>query len=142
MRILRKRRQPIVTYNRVDKKINLSSACWSAFAKIQKRLRATRATTSAEVATQTIRYILDSNDWKTESSAGRWPCRHRRHLGHGFKLRQGDKGDPDIKWKLFTATTFSMTRARIGRTFTTRAFSAWRNGRRGKCIELFPILRM
>ena len=98
MRILRKRRQPIITYNYINKNISATVGILERYRQDPKAFpRNPRTDEGAEVATQTIRYILDSNDWKTESSEVARTAAIDGIGGMGFKLRQGDKGDPDIK---------------------------------------------
>lgn len=142
MRILRRRRQPVVTYNRVDKKINAIVGLMERLRQDPKAFpRNPRNGEGAEVATQTIRYILDSNDWKTESSNVAGHAATDGISGMGFKLRQGDKGDPDIKLEIVYGDDFFYDPRSYRPDFHDARFlgmAKWVDEE--ECIELFPDL--
>lgn len=142
MRILRKRRQPVVTYNRVDKKINAIVGLMERLRQDPKAYpRNPRNDEGAEVATQTIRYILDANDWKTESSNVAGHAATDGISGMGFKLRQGDKGDPDIKLEIVYGDDFFYDPRSYRPDFHDARFlgmAKWVDEE--ECIELFPDL--
>jgi hypothetical protein len=142
MRILRKRRQPVVTYNRVDKKINAIVGLMERLRQDPKAFpRNPRNDEGAEVATQTIRYILDSNDWKTESSNVAGHAATDGISGMGFKLREGDKGDPDIKLEIVYGDDFFYDPRSYRPDFHDSRFlgmAKWVDEE--ECIELFPDL--
>ena len=97
IRLLRARRQPIVTFNRVSRKIN------GIVGLLQKLRQDPKAyprnpgnDEGAEVATSTVRYVCDANLWEQLSSE----CARQGAIdgvgGVELKLVPGDKQDPDI----------------------------------------------
>lgn len=142
MRILRRRRQPIVTYNRIIKKVNATVGLLERLRQDPKAFpRNPRNDEGADVATQTIRYILDSNDWKTESSNVAFQACVDGISGMGFKLRQGDKGDPDIKLEIVYGDDFFYDERSYRPDFHDARFlgqAKWIDEE--ECIELFPDL--
>src|SRR5271165_34790 len=97
IRMLKKRRQPVVTYNRINRKID-------GIVGLVEKLRADpkafprnpRNAAGADVATQSIRFVLDSIDWKTLEHNSTERCAIEGIGGIEFKLSEGDHGDPDI----------------------------------------------
>ena len=97
IRTLKKRRQPIVTYNRINRKVD-------GIVGLVEKLRADpkafprnpRNAAGADVATQAIRFVLDSIDWKTLEHNSTERCAIEGIGGIEFKLTEGDHGDPDI----------------------------------------------
>lgn len=97
LEILRKRHQPVLTWNRVGRKIN-------AIIGLVERSRADpkafprhpNAEQGANIATETIRYVLDTNDWK---GIDPW-CLLQSCIdgiaGVQLQLVQGDHEDPDL----------------------------------------------
>jgi hypothetical protein len=68
IRLLRDRKSPIVTFNEVSKKINAIVGLTEKLRQDPKAFpRNPRDDEGAEVATSTVRYVLDANDWKTLS---------------------------------------------------------------------------
>lgn len=100
--ILKKRRQPIITYNRTNRKID-------AIVGLVEKLRADpkafprnprdMQNNGADVATQTVRYCLDANLWKALDH----DCLEQSGIegiaGIELSLEPGDQGDPDIRLK-------------------------------------------
>lgn len=142
MRILRKRRQPVITYNRVDKKINAIVGLTERLRQDPKAFpRNPRNDEGAEVATQTIRYILDCNDWKTESSNVASHAATDGIGGMAFKLREGDKQDPDIKLEIVYGDDFFYDPRSYRPDFHDARFlgmAKWVDEE--ECIELFHDL--
>ena len=98
IKILRARRQPIVTYNRVGRKINGIVGLMQKLRQDPKAFpRNPGNDEGAEVATSTVRYVCDSNLWEQMASE----CARQASIdgigGVELKLRAGDKGDPDIE---------------------------------------------
>lgn len=97
IRMLKKRRQPIVTYNRINRKID-------GIVGLVEKLRADpkafprnpRNGSGAEVATQCVRTVLDTIDWKTLEHNSTERCAIEGIGGIEFKLTEGDQGDPDL----------------------------------------------
>ena len=97
IRILRGRHQPVVTWNRVGRKIN-------AIVGLVERMRSDpkaeptspSSEQAANIATDVVREILDANDWKGVEP---W-CLLQSGIdgvaGVQQVLTKGDKGDPDV----------------------------------------------
>lgn len=95
--VLRKRKQPIVTFNRMARKIN-------GVVGLVQRLRqdpkayptAPGYEAGAELATQCVRSVLQANRWKFLDPA----CARQAGIegigGVEFKLIEGDHDDPDV----------------------------------------------
>jgi hypothetical protein len=142
LRVLRARRQLPVTYNRISKKINATVGLTERLRQDPKAFpRNPRNDQGAEVATQVVRYILDSNDWKTESSeVARHACIDGVS-GMGFKLREGDKGDPDVKLEIVYGDDFFYDPRSYRPDFHDARYlgqAKWVDEE--ACIELFPDL--
>jgi hypothetical protein len=96
--ILRKRRQPIITYNRIGRKINGIVGLSEQQRQDPKAFpRNPNGDEGAQVATQTIRYICDANEWNLTSPE----CLRQAAIegigGIELRLVGGDEGDPDIE---------------------------------------------
>lgn len=97
IRILRARGQPIVTYNRVGRKINGICGLIERMRQDPKAFpRKPSNEQDAEVATATVRYVLDANDWKTRDSECLRQGAIEGIAGVELKLIEADEGDPDI----------------------------------------------
>jgi hypothetical protein len=142
LRILRARKQQPVTFNRIAKKINATVGLTERLRQDPKAFpRNPRNDQGAEIATQTIRYILDSNDWKTESSEVARHASIDGISGMGFKLREGDKGDPDIKLEIVYGDDFFYDPRSYRPDFHDSRYlgmAKWVDEE--ECIELFPDL--
>lgn len=97
IRILRDRRQPVLTWNRVERKINGIVGLVERMRSDPKALpRSLKDEQGANIATQTIRYVLDGNDWKGVDPWCLLQCCIDGVAGVQLVLTQGDEGDPDI----------------------------------------------
>ena len=97
IKILRRRHQPVLTWNRVGRKINAIVGVVERMRSDPKALpRNQHSEGGADIATQVIRYVLDANDWK---GIDPW-CLLQAGIdgiaGIQLVLTQGDQGDPDI----------------------------------------------
>lgn len=97
-RVLRARHQPIQIWNRVGRKINgIVGVVERTRTDPKAEGRNPKSEAGAEIATQSIRYVLDSNQFKTSLEpivllqAG-----IEGIAGTQVVLQQGDKGDPDV----------------------------------------------
>lgn len=107
VRALRARRQPVVTYNRINRKINSIVGLTERLRQDPKAFpRKPRNEDGAEVATATIRYVCDTNDWKTKSAEVARIASIEGIGGIELKLREGDKGDPDVEMELVFVDDF------------------------------------
>lgn len=95
--ILRRRRQPPLTWNRVNRKINGIVGLVERMRSDPKALpRTQRSQAGADIATQVIRYVLDGNDWKGIDPWCLLQCCIDGVAGVQRTLIRGDQGDPDI----------------------------------------------
>ncbi len=97
IKILRKRHQPKLTFNRIARKINAIVGLVERGRSDPKALpRHIKSEAGADIATQVIRYVLDENDWK---GIDPW-CLLQSCIdgvaGVQMVLVEGDQGDPDI----------------------------------------------
>lgn len=97
IKILRLRRQPPLTWNRVNRKINGIVGLVERMRSDPRALpRTQRSQAGADIATQVIRTVLDANDWK---GIDPW-CLLQACIdgvaGVQRTLIKGDQGDPDI----------------------------------------------
>lgn len=97
IRILRARHQPVITYNRTGRKINGIVGLVERLRSDPKALpRTPRHDNGAELAVQTIRYVLDGNDFKAREPECLRQCAIDGIAGVELKLIEGDHGDPDV----------------------------------------------
>jgi len=97
IRVLRQRRQPIITFNEISTKID--NLVW-----IAQRFRADpkayprnpKNASGAEIATQCIRAVLDGCEWPFLDSYCAGQAATEGIGGIELKLIEGDHGDPDI----------------------------------------------
>lgn len=95
--VLKKRRQPIITFNRVSRKID-------SVVGLVQRLRQSpkgyatnpRNAAGAEIATQCVRSVLEASRWKYLDPFCAGQAASEGIAGVEFKLVKGDHGDPDI----------------------------------------------
>jgi hypothetical protein len=97
IRILRGRHQPPSTWNRVARKINGIVGLVERMRSDPKALpRSPKSEAGASIATQSVRYVLDANEWKSIDPWCLLQCGIDGIAGVQLVLTQGDKGDPDI----------------------------------------------
>ena len=97
LRILRARHQPPTTWNRTARKINGIVGLVERMRSDPKALaRTPKSEQGAEIATQSIRYVLDANAWKNLEPWCLLQCCIDGVAGVQRVLTQGDRGDPDI----------------------------------------------
>jgi hypothetical protein len=97
IRILRARHQPIQTWNRVARKLNGIVGLLERQRSDPKALpRTPKSEQGAEIATQSVRYVLDANEFKTIDPWCLLQASIDGIAGVQLVLTQGDKGDPDI----------------------------------------------
>jgi hypothetical protein len=97
IKILRQRRQPIVTFNRVSRKVDSIVSLAQRLRQEPKAYpRTPQGDGGAEIATQGIRTVLDGNQWRNLDFMS---CRQAAVDGVGgieLKLVDGDHDDPDV----------------------------------------------
>lgn len=97
IKILKKRRQPVITYNRINRKIDgIVGLCEKLRQDPKAFPRTPKQGNNAEVATESVRYVLDAMDWRNLDH----DCTERAAIEGigGLALEQidGDHGDPDL----------------------------------------------
>ncbi len=98
IKVLRKRHQPPITWNKINRRINGIVGLVSRGRSDPKALpRSPKSESGAEIATQAIRYVLDANEFKSIDPWCLLQCAIDGIAGVQMVLSQGDKGDPDVK---------------------------------------------
>lgn len=97
IKILKKRKQPIVTYNRISRKIDGVVGLLERLRQDPKAFpRTPQHEQGADLATAVLRYVLDQQDWKAKSPL----CARDGAIdgigGIEIELETGDRGDPEI----------------------------------------------
>jgi hypothetical protein len=105
--VLQRRKQPVVTSNRIERKIN---AVVGIVEKLRQDPKAYARTPEheqgADVATAVMRYCLDVNDWKSKSTRNARLGGIDGIAGVEYDLETGDHGDPDLGVHIVYADTF------------------------------------
>lgn len=98
---LRRRKQPVVTSNRIVRKIDAIVGLVERLRQDPKGFaRTPQHDEGAELATATIRYVIDSNDWKSKSSRVARYGAIDGVAGIEYDLVQGDEEDPSLELHL------------------------------------------
>lgn len=105
--VLQRRKQPVVTSNRIERKIN---AVVGIVEKLRQDPKAYARTpqheAGADVATAVMRFCLDRNNWNSKSSRNARLGAIDGIAGVEFDLETGDHGDPDLGMHIVYADTF------------------------------------
>jgi hypothetical protein len=97
IRVLRERRQPIITINRTARKIDSIAGLMLRLRQDPKAYpRNPRNADGAEVATQSVREVLDANEWYFLDNYCATQAGIEGIAGVELKLIPGDHDDPDI----------------------------------------------
>jgi hypothetical protein len=95
---LRRRKQPIVTSNRIVRKIDAIVGLVERLRQDPKAYaRTPKHDEGAELATATLRFVLDNNDWKSKSSRIAHAGAIDGIAGIEYDLVPGDEGDPSLE---------------------------------------------
>ena len=104
---LRKRKQPIITFNRINRKIDGVVGTLKKLWQDPKAYpRTPQHDQEAEIATEALRYALDKARWK---AVGIEATRNGGREGIGIVqmvLEPGDQGDPEITLQVVDDDTF------------------------------------
>src|SRR5262245_12464239 len=95
--VMQRRKQPVMTFNRVQRKVNGVIGHLEKMRQDPKAYpRTPQHAEGADLATACIRYVLDEEEWKAKSPL----CGHDGAVdgigGLEIDIIKGDKGDPDI----------------------------------------------
>lgn len=94
--ILRKRRQPIITFNQIARKVDSIGDLVNRLRQDPKAYpRNPKGADGAEIATQSIRYVLDSSNWEYLDNFCAVQAAIEGIAGIELKLIPGDHGDDD-----------------------------------------------
>ncbi len=107
IKVLRKRRQPIATRNRIARKIDSTVGLIERLKQEPKAFpRTQQQDQGAELATAVIRYVLDAQEWDAKAPE----CARDGAVdgigGIELVIEQGDKGDPDVAFELVEPDSF------------------------------------
>ncbi len=107
IRVLQKRKQPIMTFNRVGRKIDGTVGTIEKLRMDPKAYaRTPQHEQGADLATAAVRYVLDENEWKNVSPQ----CAHDGAVegigGIELEITTGDQGDPDIGMRDVDVSSF------------------------------------
>jgi len=105
--VLQRRKQPVVTSNRIERKINAVVGIVEKLRQDPKAFaRTPQHEAGADVATAVMRFVLDRNNWNSKSSRNARLGAIDGIAGVEFDLEAGDHGDPDLGLHIVYADTF------------------------------------
>jgi hypothetical protein len=120
---LKRRRQPVVTYNRIVRKIDAIVGLAERLRQDPKAFpRNPNGQEGADVATAVLRYALDHVDWKSKSPRAARFAAIEGLAGVELDIAFGDHGDPDIDLHLVYVDTFFYDPRSIDDGFTDARF--------------------
>jgi hypothetical protein len=100
LKALKKRKQPAMTFNRISRKINGTVGLIEKLRQDPKAFaRTPQHQQGAELATATLRYILDEQEWKAKSPLVALDGAIDGIGGIEIQIEQGDHGDPEIAFE-------------------------------------------
>lgn len=104
---LTKRKQPIVTYNRIARKIDGVVGLVERLRQDAKAYpRTPQHEQGADIASATLRYALDTAKWDAVSSECARVCAINGMAGVEFNIVKGDHGDPEVSLDVIEVDTF------------------------------------
>jgi hypothetical protein len=140
IRILRQRRQPIITFNEISPKIdNLVWIAQRFRADPKAYPRTPTHAAGAEIATQCVRAVLDGCEWTYLDSYCAGQAATEGIGGIELKLIEGDHGDPDISADFIFGDDFFYDPTSFKPDFSDaryKGISKWLHEE--AAVELFP----
>lgn len=107
IKILKKRKQPVTTYNRIGRKIDGVVGVLERLRQDPKAFpRTPQHQEGADLATACIRYVLDQQEWQPKSSEVARDGAIEGIGGIEVNLAQGDLGDPEIELDIVEPDSF------------------------------------
>lgn len=104
---LNKRKQPVVTYNRVSRKIDAVVGLVEKLRQDPKAYpRTPQQEKGAELATAVLRYVLDEQEWKAKSPIIASDGATEGIGGLEIVIERGDQGDPEIAFEIVETDGF------------------------------------
>lgn len=138
--VLRRRKQPIVTSNRIVRKIDAVVGLVERLRQDPKAYaRTPRHQEGADLATATLRFVLDSNDWKSKSSRIARDGAIDGISGIEYDLVPGDEGDPSLEMHIAYGDGFFYDPRSFDEGFTDARYlgvAKWVDI--GLAMDLFP----
>lgn len=105
--ILNKRRQPVVTFNRIGRKIDGVVGLIERLRQDPKAYpRTPQHEQGAELATAALRYVLDEQEWKAKSPEVARDGAIDGIGGVEIEITQGDKGDSEVSFDIVEPDSF------------------------------------
>jgi hypothetical protein len=137
---LRRRKQPVVTSNRIVRKIDAVVGLVERLRQDPKAYaRTPKHDEGAELATATLRFVLDNNDWKSKSSRIARAGGIDGISGIEYDLVPGDEGDPSLEMHIAYGDGFFYDPRSVDEGFTDARFlgiAKWVDLEQAK--EMFP----
>jgi hypothetical protein len=137
---LRRRKQPVVTSNRIVRKIDAVVGLVERLRQDPKAYaRTPKHDEGAELATATLRFVLDNNDWKSKSSRVARAGGIDGISGMEYDLVPGDEGDPSLEMHIAYGDGFFYDPRSVDEGFTDARFlgiAKWVDLDQAK--EMFP----
>jgi hypothetical protein len=120
---LRRRKQPVVTSNRIVRKIDAIGGLVERLRQDPKAYaRTPKHDEGAELATATLRFVLDNNDWKSKSSRIAHAGAVDGIAGIEYDLVPGDEGDPSLEMHIAYGDGFFYDPRSVDEGFTDARF--------------------
>jgi hypothetical protein len=95
--VMKKRKQPVMTFNRISRKIDGVIGLVEKLRQDPKAYaRTPKHEAGAELASATLRYVLDEQEWKAKSPLVALDGAVDGIGGIEVELEQGDQGDPEV----------------------------------------------
>lgn len=121
--ILKARKQPVVTSNRIVRKIDAIVGLVERLRQDPKAYaRTPKHDEGAELATATLRFVLDNNDWKSKSSRIAHGGAIDGLAGIEYDLVPGDDGDPSLEMHIAYGDGFFYDPRSVDEGFTDARF--------------------
>jgi hypothetical protein len=94
---MKKRKQPVMTFNRISRKIDGVIGLLKSCGKTPRHIaRTPKHEAGAELASAALRYVLDEQEWKAKSPLVALDGAVDGIGGIEIEIEQGDQGDPEI----------------------------------------------
>lgn len=105
--VLNKRKQPVVTFNRIGRKIDGVVGLIERLRQEPKAYpRTPKHEQGAELATASLRYVLDEQEWKAKSPEVARDGAIDGIGGVEIEITQGDKGDSEVSFDIVEPDSF------------------------------------
>lgn len=107
IKVLKKRKQPVATRNRIGRKIDGVVGVLERMRQDPKAFpRTPQHEEGADLATAVIRYVLDQQEWQAKSAEVARDGAIEGISGIELELEDGDRGDPEIAFDIVESDSF------------------------------------